>query len=322
MKDTLKQILPEAAVNALKRGKSAAYAGLRQGAEKVGLNVVRRDDYSSPLPVDSELRRNVSRWNKPTQLLGVSYDIEAMKERLTRLVAAYGDELKELPSYHTILSAGFGHGYPLVDAHTQYLMIRDLKPSHYLEVGSGMSTYCCSLAAEKNAEEGDPLLIECIEPYPFERLKTLPGIRLRIDEVQNVAPEVFAALGENDILFIDSSHTLKLDSDVAYLFLEILPALQKGVIVHVHDIPFPYNFPYPAEYWITGKKLPGNWPSYWNEAMVLQALLSGSDQFEILLSTPLLRHFDEAFLRETLPVYTPMDEEPNTFSAIWLRKRA
>lgn len=322
MKETLKRILPEPALDALKRSKSNAYAGLRRGAEMVGLNVVRRDDYSSPLPVGSELRRNVARWNRPSELLGVEYDLEAMKTRLSRLVEAYGDELSTLPSYQEIMGKGFGHGYPLVDALTQYLMLRDLKPAHYLEVGSGMSTYCCSLAARKNAEDHAPMQIECIEPYPFEQLRALPGIRLRVDEVQNVAPSVFQALQENDVLFIDSSHTLKIDSDVAYLFLEILPSLRKGVIVHVHDIPFPYNFPYPSEFWMTGKKLPGNWPSYWNEAMVLQALLSGSDQFEILLSTPLLRYYDESFLRETLPIYTPLEEEPNTFSAIWLRKRA
>ena len=95
------------------------------------------------------------------------------------------------------------------------------------------------------------------------------------------------------MLFIDSSHIVKIDGEVPYLYLEVIPRLKKGVITHIHDTPFPYNVPYPPQLWIFDRE----WPVFWNEAMLLQAFLCYNDAFKILVSMPLLRYFDEDFLR-------------------------
>jgi len=81
--------------------------------------------------------------------------------------------------------------------------------------------------------------------------------------------------------------------------LEILPRLKKGCFVHVHDIHFPYNVPFPSELYVFGRK----WPVFWTEAMLLQAFLCFNDSFQIVLSTPLLRHFAENFLSQNIPGY-------------------
>jgi len=247
---------------------------------------------------------------------GIEYDLVTMKSNLGELLARYLDEFLTYPAYSQVQSMGFGPGYTAVDALTLYMMVRHLKPRRYIEVGSGVSTFYCNLAALRNASEGYPLEITCIEPYPYEKLSTIPGIRVLPQKVEDVDISMFQQLQENDVLFIDSSHILRVDGDVAFLFLEVLPMLNAGVMTHVHDIPYPYNFPYPPELWIFGQ----DWPMFWNEAMVLQAFLAFNRNFKISLSTPLIRHFDEAFLKERIPIYEPVAQTPNTFSSIWLER--
>ncbi|MDD5594499.1 MAG: class I SAM-dependent methyltransferase, partial [Candidatus Margulisbacteria bacterium] len=191
-------------------------------------------------------------------------------------------------------------------------------PKRYLEVGSGVSTYYAGLAAAENKKNGAAMQITCIEPYPHENLKTIPGIKIHETKVENVDRALFQELQANDVLFIDSSHILKINGDVSFLYLEVLPVLNKGVIVHIHDIPFPYNIPYPPEHWI----FEPNWPVFWNEAMVLQAFLCCNEKYEIKMSLPLIRFHDEAFLKKQVPIYQSIDQEPNACSSIWLRKVA
>jgi hypothetical protein len=178
------------------------------------------------------------------------------------------------------------------------------------------STYYASLAAQKNAAEGRPMQIICIEPYPFPKLSTIPGITIIQQKVEDAGLEIFHTLGEDDILFIDSSHAIRLDGDVPFLYLEVLPSLRPGPIVHIHDIPFPYQCPYPPELWIYGRV----WPIWWNESMLLHALLVGNKELTVTLSTPLIRHHDELFLKQLIPGYKTVQEQPNTFSSIWLKK--
>jgi hypothetical protein len=92
------------------------------------------------------------------------------------------------------------------------------------------------------------------------------------------------------------------------------------VVIHVHDIHFPYNTPYPAEQYIFRTK----WPSYWTEAMLLQAFLAYNKDFEILLSAPLLRFHREEVLASSLPGYRPVEVEDydTHFGSIWLRRTA
>lgn len=286
--------------------------------ENVGYSVARTEDYYSPLPSIPELEKHRGQWDKPSALGGIKFDFTGMKTHLSHLLDRYGEEFACYPPYEELLEIGFGPGYTSLDALTVYMMIRDLKPTRYIEVGSGLSTYYASLAAAKNAEEGFPVEMTCIEPHPYEKLYSIANISIIKEQVQCVDISLFQTLQRNDILFIDSSHVLRIGGDVPYLFLEVLPSLKVGVAIHVHDVPFPFNIPYPPDLWILGQM----WPMFWNEAMVVQAFLCCNCDFEIVLSTPLIRYFDEAFLQQKIAIYQSVDVNPNTFSSIWLRRSA
>jgi len=140
-----------------------------------------------------------------------------------------------------------------------------------IEIGGGYSTQLANkaLAANGNGK------LTCIEPYP-ERLNGA-GSKVELIEkrVEEIDVAFFSCLAANDILFIDSSHTVKFGSDVCYEFLEILPRLAHGVWVHVHDIFFPHD--YPAE-WLIKRRLA------LNEQYLLEAFLSFNDQFQVALA--------------------------------------
>ena len=283
----------------------------------LGFNVVKRADYYSTLPVLAEIEATRERWDRPSPLAGIDADVPAMTKRLAELADRWEDDFRaHAGDYLANTGAGFGPGYPAFDARTLYYVLREHRPARYLEVGSGLSTYYATLAAARNAADGAPLAISCIEPYPFAALRELAGVELLQGFVQDVPVSRFTELGSGDVLFIDSSHALKIDSDVAYLVLDVLPRLRPGVLVHIHDVPFPYNTPYPADTWLFGER----WPVYWNEAMVVQAFLAFNPAFEILLSTPMIRHADEAELRDRFPDYVPVAQDPNPPSSLWLRR--
>jgi hypothetical protein len=100
----------------------------------------------------------------------------------------------------------------------------------------------------------------------------------------------------------------------------VLPRLARGVVVHVHDISFPYNIPYPASYWVLNREQ--TWPMYWTEAMMMQAFLCFNHAFRVTMSLPFLRHVDESFVKATLPMYRSVEEFPATFSSLWIEKIA
>ena len=318
MKAFARQILPSFVWDRLRRAKADVLspANVQSFLDRAGYVVARKSDYYSPLTSVSDLRSTFGRWHRPSALKGVEYDLNQMKTALSDLLSRYLAEFMDIPPYEQLQQVGFGPGYTAVDALTLYMMIRQLKPKRYVEVGSGLSTYYCSLAAARNASEGHPLAITCIEPYPFEKLHTIAGINVIAKPVQDVEVALFGQLRGRDVLFIDSSHILRIDGDVPFLYLEVLPTLDAGVFIHIHDVPFPYNVPYPPQLWVFGQE----WPMLWNEAMVVQAFLSFNNSFEVTMSTPLLRYVDEDFLRRSIPFYQSVDQNPNTFSSLWLKR--
>ena len=160
-----------------------------------------------------------------------------------------------------------------LDAAVFYSLIRHLRPRRVIEIGSGYSTRFAHKALTRNADGGR---LTCIEPHPEERLN---GLRLSVEVIQKRVEEIdvdfFSCLQANDILFIDSSHTVKFGSDVCYEFLEVLPTLRPGVWVHVHDIFFPQD--YPAE-WLLKRRLA------LNEQYLLEAFLSFNREFQVALA--------------------------------------
>lgn len=312
--------MPSPLYHLLKSAYRKVHRGLREGTAKLGWNVYPVRDFYSPQPVFSEVSATRHLWDRPSEMVGVDYDLDRMQERLERLAATYGAEYGELPSYEEIKTKGLGPGFTVIDGMLLYFMIRDLKPRRYIEVGSGFSTYYSWLAVSRNRDEGAECDFGVVDPFPRERMKELSGIEVRPQIVQEVPLDYFAQLQAGDVLFIDTTHVLKVGGDVAYLFLEILPRVAPGVVIHVHDIHFPYNTPFPAEQYIFRTK----WPSYWTEAMLLQAFLSYNADFEIFLSAPLLRFHREEVLASSLPGYRPVEvaDYDTHFGSIWLRRTA
>ena len=162
--------------------------------------------------------------------------------------------------------------------------------------------------------------ITCIDPYPFEGLHMIPEIDVIDKEVQDIDVAFFQELDARDVLFIDSTHVVKLDGDVPYLYLEVLPRLKPGVFIHIHDVHFPYNIPYPPQFYVMGRAW--GWPVFWTEAMLAQAFLCFNDRHRIAMSLPLLSFLCEDFLRMTVPNYTPLVvSDPKThFGSLWIER--
>jgi hypothetical protein len=170
------------------------------------------------------------------------------------------------------LEFNFDNGYfSGFDAAVYYSMIRHLKPQRIIEIGGGYSTQLAGKALAANRRG----TLTCIEPYP-ERLNGAgPNVELIQKRVEEIDVNFFSCLEANDILFIDSSHTVKFGSDVCYEFLELLPRLAPGVWVHVHDIFLPHD--YPAE-WLIERRMA------LNEQYLLEAFLSFNEQFQVALA--------------------------------------
>jgi hypothetical protein len=111
---------------------------------------------------------------------------------------------------------------------------------------------------------------------------------------------------------------VKIDGDVPHLYLEVVPALRPGVAVHAHDVHFPYHTPHPAQQYVMDR----TWPMLWTEAMLLQAFLAFNSSYRILLSLPMLRHHDEAFLRRVVPDYRPVEagDYDTHFGSLWFER--
>jgi hypothetical protein len=160
-----------------------------------------------------------------------------------------------------------------VDAHVYYAFLRAFQPRRVIEVGAGRSTQIAAAALELNRGEGAAAELIAIDPFPPAYLNAVRGIDEVIAlKVQQVGLELFTSLASGDVLFIDSSHTLRGGDDVQFEYCELLPRLQPGVLVHVHDISLPK--PYPRVYFEQG--------FYWNEQFLLQAFLTFNRHYRVV----------------------------------------
>ncbi len=296
-----------------------AHRALIDAINRLGWVVAPTADYYHPLRPVAELQRHAARWHRPSRMAGIGFDLPAMRGALEGMLAAYGAEYAALPSYDDLKARKHGPGFTRVDALTLYLMLRHHKPARYLEVGSGLSTDYALLAAAGNAAEGRPVKMTVIDPFMTAATRALQtqGVEVIPREAQDLDVEEYTRLDAGDVLFIDSTHIVRIDGEVPYLVLEVLPALKPGVLVHIHDVHLPYNVPCDPGAYVFDRR----WPMLFTEAMLVQAYLCNNPRVEIVMSTPLLRHHDEDFLRRALPGYQPLD--PQDFDthhgSLWFR---
>lgn len=278
-----------------------------------------RKHYYLPIPEEEDLTGGF--WDKTSDLAGVDMNAAFALDLMENVFPQYMEEFRskfpihatsDLRQFHLINGA-----YMAVDAHVYYAFIRHFKPRRILEIGSGNSTILAGQACLQNESEGFPRPeLIAVEPYPWDMFVNgeCPGLgKLIKSRVQDVDIELFQSLGDGDILFIDSSHVLKSGGDVQMEYLEILPRLAPGVLVHIHDISLPRA--YPISYYENYL--------YWNEQYLLQAFLAFNSRFEVIWPGNYMRlnfpePFDMVFPEfQTMRQHYPLSEP----SAFWMRTR-
>ena len=257
------------------------------------------DDRKLKLPLDKDRSIPGIKWNNEAQL--------SLLEKFN-----YQDELNRIPWNKTGELSFFFNNPSLGpgDAEYLYCMIRHFKPGRIIEIGSGYSTLMAKEAIESNKRENSLYNCEqiCIEPYEMPWLEKT-GVQVIRKLVENVDVSFFSSLQNNDILFIDSSHMIRPQGDVLYEFLQILPSLNPGVVIHIHDIFSPKDY--------TKKHIVDD-VLFWNEQYLLEAFLSCNRDFAIIGALNYLKtHFPDK-LNAKMPVLrNHSNHVPGSF---WIKK--
>jgi hypothetical protein len=274
---------------------------------KLGLQIIPNSYYSSVADI-SHLQKTKEIWAKKSELPGISYDLDEQIAALTSICFPYRHEYRGNKTYREAVSSHYGPGFGYIEAQALHSVIRYYQPKKVIEVGSGVSTYCSIAALELNEKQTNTKSeFVCIEPVPSDELKSMQKIKLIQQEVQTTPIDILTDLNEHDLLFIDSSHTVKPGADVNYLILEILPRLQKGVIVHFHDIMLPYD--YQRDVLQTYFQ--------WSETSLLRAFLINNNKVKIIFSLSQLHYARRNSLKEIFPEYDPQLDQNGLIDGIY-----
>jgi hypothetical protein len=258
-------------------------------ARRAGLATVRADFYS-PLVDPSALPAEI--WERASPMPGLELDLERQLELIERrLLPLIGDfQVPENPWYGPM------------DADVLFGIVRGWRPSRVLELGSGYSTLVIQEAL------GDGSLHEVVDPWPSPLLERVGNrITVHSESASTIPAALFESLGENDILFVDTSHTVRPGGEVVRLVLEVLPTLRPGVIVQFHDFFRPFEYP---------RVLYELFGVHWQEQYLLQAFLAYNPGFEILAANHALWRLRRDRVKGLFPALRD-GMEP---SALWLRR--
>lgn len=270
-------------------------------------------DYYSALNDLSFLTANWDLWHGRPLPQGIKWDLDTQLAEVRR-ISPYLSELDEVPQdappgpprYHW--NNNFWRGG---DALVHYGLLRHFKPRRIVEVGAGWSSLLMAEALGRNQEEGsEPAVVDQIEPFPRKELLSALPADWTLHEVilQRADLELFDSLQAGDVCFYDGSHVARAGSDVVWFFFEVLPRLKPGVLVHVHDIFWPADYP---DDWIFNRG------QTWNEQYVLQAFLMYNNAFEPVICNPILCQRRMGALEE---LFGETPETQHSGSSVWLRK--
>ncbi|MBV9625953.1 MAG: class I SAM-dependent methyltransferase [Acidobacteria bacterium] len=249
-----------------------AFVKAFRALQRLGISIT-PNHYYWPVPDTTELAER--EWPIYSPPPDCNFDLKSQVELAAQL-KRYGDEcsFSKAPSngsYH------YSNGYfEAVDAEMAYCLVRRYKPARVIEIGTGYSTRILAAALNKNRErDGVEGRLLSVDPSPerFPQNSWRDLVTQVPVPVQRLPLEFFDVLGGGDILFVDSSHVVAVGSDVVHEYLQILPRLRPGVIVHLHDIFLPADYPRQAVL---------EHLSFWSEQYLLQAFLSFNSAFEVL----------------------------------------
>lgn len=255
--------------------------------------------YYTSVPDVNALARTRQVWARRSAMPGIRLDLSEQVTNLRAICLPYLHEYRDGDVYREAAGKAFGPGYQPIEAQALHAVVRHFQPRQVIEVGSGVSTYCLAAALRCNEEvTGQCGSLLSIEPYPSRLLRAFPDAELLSQPVQTVPVDRFERLGAGDLLFIDSSHAVKAGSDVNFLILEVLPRLRPGVIVHFHDIYFPYDY--------QRDQLKSF--LFWSETSLLRAYLIHNAKVRVLLCLSLLHYDAPDVLAEVFPNYRPQPD--------------
>lgn len=260
-----------------------------------------RDHYYEPLFNTNNLSKPLSDERK---LPGINWKVE---EQLSLLNSyRFQDEFKKMSDeFVSNTTFNFKNGnFESGDAEYWYSLIRLKKPKRIIEIGSGHSTKMARLAIEANQKDDNTYDCKhiCIEPYEMPWLEMV-GVEVVRKKVEEVNITFFEQLENNDILFIDSSHIIRPQGDVLFEYLELIPTLKSGVIVHIHDIFSPRDY---LKEWVIDEV------RFWNEQYLLEAFLSSNNDWEIIGALNFLHHNHFDLLKDKCSRLT-IEREPGSF---------
>lgn len=265
------------------------YPRYLRAADKAGVHW-RSTHYYHPTYTDSDLPADLG---GARALPGLDLNAAGQLALLARFAVAA--EVTGFPeSSGAALAFHYANGaYEHGDAEALYAMLRHHKPKRVIEIGSGHSTRMAKAALDANRRD-DPAYDcrhVCIEPYEMDWLEQL-GVEVLRERVQDVPLSFFAQLEAGDVLFIDSSHVIRPHGDVLYEFQQLVPSLPKGVLVHVHDIFTPCDYP---EKWVRNER------RLWNEQYLMEAMLAHSPRYRVTLALNWLTQNHRAAMDAAFP---------------------
>lgn len=263
--------------------------------------------FYEPIPDTRTLKNSL--WNKHFKLIGIKLNAKSQFELLSKFSRLYKNGYSQIPLNKTRSPKDYfinNGGFESVDGETFYCMLRHFKPSKLFEIGSGNSTLLATLALRENLKLGHKTKHTIFDPWPSKFIKS--NFKIIQKKVEEIPLKQFAQLEENDILFIDSSHVIRIGGDVIFEILEVLPRLKKGVIVHFHDIFMPSNYP---------KVQVLKAYVFYSEQYLLQAFLTNNENYEVLFAASFLHLYHPKKLAAAFPSYNKNTTWPGSF---WIRK--
>lgn len=285
---------------ALRRGRARAQTRAARAASALGFELRRKTFY---LPFPDVDRLPDSLWADNRATPGLDLRIEEASQLLKEL----GPSIREFSATGFPIQNG---SYEWGDAETLYAMLRRLKPTRVVELGSGASSHVIALAQAANADQGNPFVYEGYDPFPgWHEMGKVSGAAVHPVAAEDLDPSVVRTLRPDDVLFVDTTHTVKTGGDVVHIVLDMLPLLSPGVYVHFHDIFLPSEYP---KEWVVDRR------QAWAEQYLLQAFLAFNPVFEVVLPVHALTTHCPDLVREMIPSFTTTGGAgPGAF---WLRR--
>ncbi len=268
--------------------------------QHLGFDVLPRHFYSE-VP-DIRVLRNTSEWKRPYSMIGVN-GADALEQ--IRFVAeccspSIVEEVR-CRDIHAEASLRNGEvGFGPVEADFLFAFVATQKPSQIFQIGCGVSTSVCLMAAE---HAGYTPEIICAEPYPTDFLlheADRGHIKLIRQKAQSLDLTIIDGLNDDALFFVDSTHTLGPAGEVSRIILEMLPRLKPGASVHFHDILFPYDY---------SRKILSDQLFFWHESVLLHAFLTNNNKFRITASLSMIHYSCSEKLSDYLPNYKPDNNE-------------